>query len=205
MQIIFNKNSTTQRYFNYSVVNNNASDYIDFILTDKQDTIVLSKSNAYIKSTNHDYSFIDKQKLDIEQEKENLIKLRWYILRKHTLNKFLKIQLVFEDVENDIVWQTKIISFNFHNTIDANTEIENKNPSILEDFSKRISTIENSKEKTIHYVSTLDLPALGDIDILYIVNSENKIYRWDAHLLKYVCVGSNYNEINIINGGILNE
>ena len=29
----------------------------------------------------------------------------------------------------------------------------------------------------------------------------NKIYRWDTTDMKYFCIGSNYDDIEVINGG----
>lgn len=45
------------------------------------------------------------------------------------------------------------------------------------------------------------LPNLGDRNIAYIVENENKVYRWDSTNAKYYVVGSDYNEIKLIDGG----
>ena len=44
-------------------------------------------------------------------------------------------------------------------------------------------------------------PNVGNPYTLYIATGENKAYRWDPAGLKYRCVGSDYQEIDIINGG----
>lgn len=46
-----------------------------------------------------------------------------------------------------------------------------------------------------------ELPSIGKINEVYFVISENATYRWDDDNLKYECVGRNYKEIEIINGG----
>ena len=46
-----------------------------------------------------------------------------------------------------------------------------------------------------------DFPATGSIDKLYMAISSNKLYRWDNETLQYVVVGSDYSEIQIIDGG----
>lgn len=45
------------------------------------------------------------------------------------------------------------------------------------------------------------LPSIGDSKCLYIATKENKIYIWDKDKGKYNIIGSDYNEIDIINGG----
>lgn len=49
--------------------------------------------------------------------------------------------------------------------------------------------------------SHLSFPNVGNKYVLYIAISENRAYRWDDTELKYYCVGSDYEEIKIINGG----
>ncbi|WP_343274586.1 hypothetical protein [Ligaoa zhengdingensis] len=51
------------------------------------------------------------------------------------------------------------------------------------------------------YGSYLEFPVVGNIYVMYIDTGTNKTYRWDADALKYYVVGSDYNDIKIINGG----
>ena len=44
-------------------------------------------------------------------------------------------------------------------------------------------------------------PTMGDIYHIYVATKTNRTYRWDDENTKYYCVGSNYDEINIINCG----
>ena len=52
------------------------------------------------------------------------------------------------------------------------------------------------------YDSHFNFPNLGKINTIYISESENRTYRWDEENLRYYCVGSNYDEIEIIDGGV---
>lgn len=45
------------------------------------------------------------------------------------------------------------------------------------------------------------LPSVGNKKCLYIATEENKIYIWNENSQKYHIIGSDYNEINVINGG----
>jgi hypothetical protein len=56
--------------------------------------------------------------------------------------------------------------------------------------------------QSVEYVSTYDnLPSIenGKIGVLYVVLDEDATYRWDAD--GYKCVGRDYREITMINGG----
>ena len=53
--------------------------------------------------------------------------------------------------------------------------------------------------------SKYEFPTIGDGKHLYISTSENKTYRFDEVQLKYYVVGSDYEDIKIINGGCANE
>ena len=45
------------------------------------------------------------------------------------------------------------------------------------------------------------LPNIGSVGIVYIVEDENAVYRWDRDELKYYSIGRDYEEIQIIFGG----
>lgn len=52
--------------------------------------------------------------------------------------------------------------------------------------------------------SKAQFPKIGQENVIYIDNEENALYRWSDADLRYYCVGRNYEEIDIINGGNLN-
>lgn len=44
-------------------------------------------------------------------------------------------------------------------------------------------------------------PSVGQTNCIYIARDENKTYRWDDTDFKYYCIGSDYKDIKVINGG----
>lgn len=64
----------------------------------------------------------------------------------------------------------------------------------------------NAKPSSVFTANSIyDFPAIGDDTKIYISTLANKSYRWDNADLKYYCVGSDYNDINTINGGSSTE
>lgn len=204
MRLKFLGNSTFQKVFNYSIQGNNASETIEFVLTSLQEDIDLRSCKAFVKSSTTSGSFADKQPVDIEDLGKGEILVKWTILRKHSQHRSLNVQLVFEGETSDTVWQTAVIVFNFGKTINADEEIINSDPSIIQDFEKRITALE---EQTTHavqeYDSFINFPTIGMKGQLYIDEENNSCYRWDDKELKYFCVGMDYTQIEIINGGNL--
>ena len=68
------------------------------------------------------------------------------------------------------------------------------------DISELDSILDNKIEKNA-YSGISEFPSVGKAGELYIDISVNKIYRWDDEKLLYFCIGSDYNEIEIIDGG----
>lgn len=204
MQIEFKGNNPPIKSYNFGVMGNNAAEIIEFVLNSQQLNMDLTKFKAYVKSASPTLAFTDKEKLEIEDAGAGKIKLAWKLLRKHTRNYSLNVQLQFEDSKADIVWQTLVITFHFGKTIDADKEIENQQPTIIQDLCERVSTLEEKTETANQsYESYHNFPTVGKENIIYIDTSDDKLYRWDDTNLKYYCVGSNYENIKIILGGIL--
>lgn len=44
-------------------------------------------------------------------------------------------------------------------------------------------------------------PNVGNSKYIYVSTDENKVFRWDNETLKYYVIGSDYNDIKIIDGG----
>lgn len=55
-------------------------------------------------------------------------------------------------------------------------------------------------ESILEFDSSYEFPSVGVANTLYIDKLNNKSYRWDVNNLKYYCVGSDYEDIAIING-----
>lgn len=49
--------------------------------------------------------------------------------------------------------------------------------------------------------SMYQFPNVGNSKYIYISTNENKVFRWDNETLKYYVIGSDYNDIKIIDGG----
>ena len=58
-----------------------------------------------------------------------------------------------------------------------------------------------TSELILRYQSIHEFPNIGDESKLYISTSTNSLYRWDDTSIKYYCMGSDYNNIEVINGG----
>ena len=62
--------------------------------------------------------------------------------------------------------------------------------------------IQLSNKRIIHTATNFaSLPAVGSEACIYIVKNQNKTYRWDDVASQYFCIGSDYNDIGIIDGG----
>ena len=64
--------------------------------------------------------------------------------------------------------------------------------------------LKNSKDIFLEknaYDGIVNFPTVGKDGFIYIDRLANKIYRWDDDNLKYYCVGSDYNEIDLIDCG----
>ena len=58
-----------------------------------------------------------------------------------------------------------------------------------------------TSELILQYQSIHEFPNIGDENKIYISTSTNSVYRWDDTSIKYYCIGSDYNNIDVINGG----
>lgn len=61
--------------------------------------------------------------------------------------------------------------------------------------------IKTSENPILEYASSLQFPTTGEEGKIYVDMAHNKLYRWDDTNIKYYCVGSDYENINIINCG----
>lgn len=80
------------------------------------------------------------------------------------------------------------------------TEMQNDINNIKKDIAD-LETKVNQAHGSVTVKSYGELPNVGSADIVYIIEDENAIYRWDATNLKYFSVGRDYNEIEVIYGG----
>lgn len=84
------------------------------------------------------------------------------------------------------------------------TEMQNDIKNIKQDLAD-LETKVNQAHGSLTVKSRGELPSIGSADIVYIVEDENAVYRWDTTNLKYFSVGRDYNEIEVIYGGSANN
>jgi hypothetical protein len=107
----------------------------------------------------------------------------------------------FKDGINDKAIGNRTISDPL--TVGAN--ISDSLTNLLEKLSQAILAIEKASIETVYLSETyLTFPNIGNKLILYLDTSSNKVYRWDDNNLKYYVIGSNYEDIKVINGGNAN-
>lgn len=71
-----------------------------------------------------------------------------------------------------------------------------------------IETTVDNKQRTIsssivqtQYKTRLEFPSVGSEKLIYVDLSDNSLWRFDTMNLKYICVGRDYEGIDVINGG----
>lgn len=58
-----------------------------------------------------------------------------------------------------------------------------------------------SKDERLIFSSYFEFPNIGKADVLYIATDENKQYLWSVTEMRYVATGSDWHDIQIIQGG----
>lgn len=56
----------------------------------------------------------------------------------------------------------------------------------------------------ISYATHYEFPNIGRDNVGYVATEENRLYRWDSIEQKYFCIGSDINDIKVIEGGNAN-
>lgn len=72
--------------------------------------------------------------------------------------------------------------------------------NIIVDVDNSTRTITATK-KPIQYSSLAEFPSIGSDKLLYVALDENATYMWKADELRYICIGRDYTEIEVIDGG----
>lgn len=83
--------------------------------------------------------------------------------------------------------------------------MENQNIEVLDLaglqtlVQKILAEIGNARDSVIlEFESFLNFPTTGSKNTFYIDTTNNKIYRWDDDNVKFYTVGSNYEDISLI-------
>ena len=63
-----------------------------------------------------------------------------------------------------------------------------------------IQKAENIYVKETEFNNRYEFPSIGKPNMIYVAKDENKTYRFNEDSLTYYCIGSDYNEIEVIQG-----
>ena len=69
-----------------------------------------------------------------------------------------------------------------------------------QNISGNVDKAENIYVKEIEFNNRYEFPSIGKENMIYVAKDENKTYRFNEDSLTYYCIGSDYNEIEVIQG-----
>lgn len=69
-----------------------------------------------------------------------------------------------------------------------------------QNISGNVDKAENIYVKEIEFNNRYEFPSIGKENMIYVAKDEHKMYIFNTATLAYEVVGSNYNEIEIIQG-----
>lgn len=79
-------------------------------------------------------------------------------------------------------------------------QLEVKLPS-GENGESRTQVVRLKGTDILRFSTRYEFPNVGDSSLLYVAIDENKIYRWDSIEMVYKVIGSDYNDITLIDCG----
>lgn len=208
MIIKFLGNEPQSRYYRFGVQNNNKTDDLIFELAAVQNGVNLAEFRPFLKMQTSDLSFADKDgNLELTPTDDGKLRLRYVLTNTVEQHRAVDMQLQFEDysVPDVAVWQTLLFNVAFNASLPADETVAAKNPTIIQEHEQRIRALEAAPASgIIERQSRLDFPAIGESGVIYIDKTANITYRFDTDAKVYYVVGSDYNDIKIINcnGGI---
>ena len=68
------------------------------------------------------------------------------------------------------------------------------------DIVGNVEKADNIYVKETEFNNRYDFPSIGKPNMIYVAKDENKTYRFNEDSLTYYCIGSDYNEIEVIQG-----
>ena len=155
---------------------------------------------AYIKIDTPLICEAYKDKLKCVASSEEKVMYEWVVTDSISQYKNVDLQISFES--GIVKFSTKIFSISFDASINADELIEKNYPGVLQDIEERLKEVEK-KSHIEQYDSLSEFPTLGDVFTVYVDKEKNKIYRWNNEDNYYYCIGSDYEQIKIVNGGSL--
>lgn len=208
MILNFLGNCPQQKFIRLGVIGNNLTDNLVLVLDIKQSgDLDLTNYTPYLKITNKDLTFADKIKdFEITQDAENgKIKITYKVPDSVTGQKSVDMQLSFENLTGDdeklntLVWQSKIFNVSFDCTLDISKVIASQYPDVINELNEHMHHIEQTTASIEQYVNKSYFPNIGSKSTIYVDAENNKLYRFDTDTKTYYTVGSNYEDIKIIN------
>ena len=208
MILNFLGNCPQQKFIRLGVIGNNLTDNLVLVLDIKQSgDLDLTNYTPYLKITNKDLTFADKTKnFEIVQDVENgKIKITYKIPDNVTSQKSVDMQLSFENITgkdenlNTLVWQSKIFNVSFDCALEVSEIISNQYPDVIVDLNERMYHIEQTTASIEQFVNKSYFPNVGKESTIYVDAENNTLYRYDTNTKTYYIVGSNYEDIKIIN------
>lgn len=186
-----------------TIQGNNLVDLLEFKCDTKPSFEIDSETKIYLKVSADSGDYSDK--LPLEVISHNPLHFSLILTHKTTKHKLLSAQIIIE--KDEYLWQLKKIHLHFFDTVKADEEIEEDYPTVLESIEKRLDCLseqvvklDKTKGEVYQYQSKYNFPNIGKRNSVYIDADENKAYRYDVELNKYYIVGSDYEDIKIING-----
>ncbi len=155
---------------------------------------------AYIKIDTPLICEAYKDKLKCVASSEEKVMYEWVVTDSISQYKNVDLQISFES--GIVKFSTKIFSISFDASINADELIEKKYPGVLQDIEERLKEVEK-KSHIEQYDSLSEFPTIGDVFTVYVDKEKNKIYRWNSEDNYYYCIGSDYEQIKVVNGGSL--
>lgn len=164
LSIIYNGIKPNEYEFEYSVIDNNKVDYIDFSFDDQH------AGTPFVKIESKDRKYVDK--IDVSEYVSNG-HIIFPLLAKTTAHKVIRVQLSFETSETK--WQTEVVEITLKNSVRAEEEIANNYPSILDRIThnnKKFVHLESNfgTNPKASFTITLD----EDVRVAYTVNDRKQ-------------------------------
>ena len=164
LSIIYNGIKPNEYKFEYSVIDNNKVDYIDFSFDNQHD------GTPFVKIESKDKKYVDK--IDVSEYVSNG-HIIFPLLAKTTAHKVIRVQVSFEASETK--WQTEVVEITLKNSVRAEEEIANNYPTVLQNIQTRLN---HSDKKFVHLHSnfgnnqkaSFSITLHEDVRVAYTVN-----------------------------------
>lgn len=142
--INYNGNKPTTDYFKFSVQGNNKADTIRFLVSLNQSGLVFDENyHIYAKVQSVDDDYYDKVELsEVEfDDSRNLLKADFSLKAQQTSHKQIEVSLSCENLDSEVVWQTQLVKVAIANGVNADEEVADQYPSVLQNLQAQIDEL----------------------------------------------------------------